>query len=174
MRIALFTKRCSLRDLTNEQASGRGVLRIAKDASLLADRALAKAGLRLLCPDATSEQALADLRKAYPKAQAFTRSAYLGARAKLVKSVSPAGSGLRRDVLDLFLVVLCEAIESGHPVYLVVDDQDLPGMLAHAEMLDDLYARVQGHPARLPARLTVMLVPFSSLLSESSIPLSRH
>lgn len=139
MTIALLTKSLSLRDLLNEQASGRGVLRIVSDASLVTDRALAKAGLRLFCPDATGEQALTDLRRAAPKARAYTRATYLGERKKFVESLRLDAFSLRSDLIDLLLVVVCEMHESGHPVYLVVDDDKIPAMLALGSLLNDLF-----------------------------------
>jgi hypothetical protein len=161
--IALLTQSLSLRALLDEQASGRGVLRLVSDKTLAKDRAFARAGIRLFCPDGTDERALADLRRAIPKARAYTRASYLRERQRFVESLRLDAFKLRSNLVDLLLVILCEMQESGHPVYLVIDDDEIPRMLALATMLNDLFELVSGRlNQETLEHAAVLLVPASA------------
>ncbi len=163
--IALLTKKFSLRDLQNEQASGRGVLRLSSNSSLQSERTFAKAGIRLFCQDSTEEQTFCDLRRAIPKARAYTRGTYLRDRKGFVESLGIVEFGLKADLLDLLLVILCEMHESGHPVYLIIDDDQIASMLVLSSLLNDLYELVcQRMRQDVSGSPTVFVVPASSCL----------
>jgi hypothetical protein len=98
-----------------------------------------------------------------PKARAYTRVSYLSERRKFVDSMRLDAFTLRSDLIDLLLVILCEIAESGHPVYLIVDDEKIPAMVALGHLLNELFDLVcerlkQSHDLMA----AVMLVPASA------------